>query len=727
MDTLGRYKIVKEIGRGAMGVVYQGYDPKIDRIVALKTIRKDRLADSKHVEDLITRFQREVRSTGKLVHPNIIVIYDTGEEEETAYIAMEYIEGDTLENLIQKGIRFPMERVVDIIDQICDGLEFTHRQGVVHRDLKPSNIMLTKGERVKITDFGISKAVGSASSPLTQEGVLLGTPSYMSPEQIAGSKIDGRSDLFSLGIILYHLLTGENPFSGDTIPNLLYTIVHKEPAPPSQINPTVPALFDDVIAKALAKDPENRYATAKDFAEDVRRACRGESLKEAPTTDATAAMTTGVAEHVYPKRKNYRLLAGVGVLILALGLGGYYWIQRTSRRSKQQMEVNLKVQKILPEPVEEKPAEPTPPPRDEVRMAGMIVVRSEPPNARVFFNGEPLATVTPTVIEDVTVGEKHRIRIEKKGFEPWSDMIEPQADQALTIEASLTPLLGTLVVQSTPPGATVLLDGKRVSGLTPIELQNVSAGEMHSIELVKEGYETEVHMVALKPEDRKELTILLRQVLSGEIKISSDPAGAKVYLNDQYLDRETPTRVSGLSPGRYSLRLKKEGYKVWEDRVVVKASEPLELAGIKLQRAFGQLNIVVSPWADVYYMGKKLGTTPLANISLQEGIHKLILKNPPLKIAKQVTVRIVADQVTKRSIDITKGMKGKLKIKVIPWAHVYIDGKPMGMTPLKPIELRAGEHEVLVKNETLKAKQSFKVIIRANEVVSREVDLLELQ
>ncbi len=655
MDTLGRYKIMKEIGRGAMGVVYQGYDPKIDRIVALKTIRKDRLADSKHVEDLITRFQREVRSTGRLVHPNIIVIYDTGEEEETAYIAMEYIEGDTLENLIQKGIRFPMEKVVDIIDQICDGLEFTHRQGVVHRDLKPSNIMLAKGERVKITDFGISKAVGSASSPLTQEGVLLGTPSYMSPEQIAGSKIDGRSDLFSLGIILYHLFTGERPFSGDTIPNLLYTIVHKEPAPPSQINPTVPALFDDVIAKALAKDPENRYATAKDFAEDVRRACRGESLKEALTTDATAIMTPGVAERVYPKRGNHRLLAGLGVLILALGLGGYYWIQRTSRRSTQQMRVDLRVQKILPEPVEEEPAEPTPPPRDEVRMVGI------------------------------------------------------------------------LVVQSTPPGATVLVDGKRVSGLTPIELQNVSAGEMHSIELAKEGYETEVHTVALEPEDRKELTIVLRQVPFGEIKISSDPAGAKVYLNDQYLGRVTPTRVSGLSPGRYSLRLKKEGYKVWDDQVVVKASESLELAGIKLQRAFGQLNIVVSPWADVYYMGKKLGTTPLANIPLREGIHRLILKNPPLKIEKQVTVRIVADQVTKRSIDITKGMKGKLKIKVIPWAHVYIDGEPMGMTPLKPIELRTGEHEILVKNETLKVKQSFKVIIRTNEVVSREVDLLKLQ
>ncbi|MFQ6078752.1 MAG: serine/threonine protein kinase, partial [Thermodesulfobacteriota bacterium] len=202
-ESLGRYKIIREIGRGAMGVVYQGYDPKIDRIVALKTIRKDRLADSRDVEDLVMRFQKEVRATGKLVHPNIIVIYDTGEDEETAYIAMECIEGNTLENLIQKGIRFPMEKIIDIIEQICEGLEYTHRQGIVHRDLKPSNIMLVQGERVKITDFGISKAVGAASSPLTQAGILLGTPSYMSPEQIEGTEINGRSDLFSLGVIFY--------------------------------------------------------------------------------------------------------------------------------------------------------------------------------------------------------------------------------------------------------------------------------------------------------------------------------------------------------------------------------------------------------------------------------------------------------------------------------------------------------------------------------------------
>jgi len=193
------------------------------------------------------------------------------------------------------------------------------------------------------------------------------------------------------------------------------------------------------------------------------------------------------------------------------------------------------------------------------------------------------------------------------------------------------------------------------------------------------------------------------------------------------MGRHTPTRLSDLSPGKYKLKLEKKGYKVWEDEVIVKASQPMDLSGVKLQEAIGRLNLRVSPWADVYYRGKKLGTTPLASIRFQEGTHKLILKNPPLKIEKEVTVQIVADKVTKKSVDITEGIKGKLKIRVTPWAHVYVDGKLRGTTPLEPLELVAGEHQVELKNETLKVKRSFTVRIKPNEVVSKEVDLLKFQ
>ena len=638
-ETLGRYKIIKEIGRGAMGIVYQGYDPKIDRIVALKTIRKDRIAESSDVEDLVMRFQRELRATGKLVHPNITVVYDTGEDEEKAYIAMEYIEGDTLEDLIQRGIRFPMEKIIDIIDQICEGLEYTHRHGIVHRDLKPSNIMLVKRERVKITDFGISKAIGAASSPLTQAGVLLGTPSYMSPEQITGSEIDGRSDLFSLGIILYQLLTGEMPFVGDTIPTLLYNIVNKDPTPPSQIDSTIPALYDEVITKAVAKDPDKRYQMARDFVEDLKRAYRGKTLMEAPSIEATMTGAEGVTEAIYPKRKRYGLLAGFVVLFVALVVGGYYWMHRTPRIPKEEERLVA-----IPEPL---------------KTFGSIVVKSDPPDAQVFLDGRLLENLTPTVIEGVTAGEKHEIRVEKKGFRPWSGTVEAQPDKSLPIQATLE-------------------------------------------------------------------KVTLKAPLSGEVRISSDPSGAKVYLNNKDMARKTPARLSGLSLGMvYKLRLEKEGYRIWEGEVNLHDSKPLGLPKVELEEAYGMLNLHVSPWADVYHKGKKLGTTPMTTIRLQEGVHKLILKNPLLNIKKPITVKIVADEVHKEIVDISKGMKGKLKINVRPWAYVYVDGKEMGMTPLEPLELMVGEHVVLVKNGKLAEERSFRILIRANEVISKNVNLLK--
>jgi predicted Ser/Thr protein kinase len=831
-----------------MGVVYQGYDPKIDRIVALKTIRKDRLAESRDVEDLVMRFQKELQATGKLVHPNIIVIYDTGEDEERAYIAMEYIEGDTLENLIQKGIRFPMEKIIDIIDQICEGLEYTHRQGIVHRDLKPSNIMLVQGEKVKIADFGISKAVGAASSPLTQAGILLGTPSYMSPEQIAGTEINGRSDLFSLGIILYQLLTGEKPFVGDTIPTLLYNIVNKDPTPPSQVDSSIPPLFDDVITKALAKNPDKRYRRPKDFVEDLMRAHRGEALMEAPGIEPTMTVAQTVAEKIYLNRKRYGLLAGFAVLLLALVLGGYYWMHRTPIPPKEEVgsvappeplkkfgSIVVKsdppdarvfldgeeLEVLTPAVIEEvtagekheievakkgfKPWVETVEPEDDKsvtirapleRLLTTIVIKSTPSGASVFLDGaehneltptvieevsvgekheirvekrgfkswtetvEPeddkplpirpslerlLTTIvikstpsggsvfldeaehnelTPTVIEKVSVGEKHEIRVEKRGFKPWTRTVEPEPDKSLPIEATLERLMGTLIVRSTPPGASVFFDGKKMLGSTPIELHEVSVDDVHRIKVIKEGYEAGVQTITLRGDERKEVEVTLKPLL-GEIRISSDPPGAKVYLNEKYMDRDTPTRLSRLSPGKYKLKLKKEGYKVWEDEVSLTGSEPLDLSKVTLQQAFGRLNLLVSPWADVYYLGRKLGTTPLANIRFQEGTHKLVLKNPLLKIEKGITVQIVADKVTKESVDITGEIKGTLKIRVIPWAHVYVDGEPMGMTPLKPLELPMGEHIVQVKNRELGEERFFRVVVKPNEVHSMDVNLLK--
>lgn len=727
-ENLGRYKIIRELGRGAMGIVYQGYDPKIDRVVALKTIRKDRLAESKDGQDLAARFQDEIRAAGKLVHPNIIIVYDTGEDEEAAYVAMEYVEGDTLENLIQRGMRFSREQVIDILGQICEGLEYTHRRGIVHRDLKPSNIMLVKGKKVKITDFGISKAVGASSSLLTHTGILLGTPSYMSPEQITGKEIDGRSDIFSLGIIFYQLLTGEKPFAGDNISTLLFNIVNKDPAPPSEVDPKVPSIYDEVVAKALAKDPAKRYRRASDFLQDLKKAFRSGEMTEAWSAEATLTAPRGIVDEIYPKRSRLGLLAVLTGLFVVLSLGGYWLLyqRKSGPPVKEGVSKGTLVGRKTPSVDGEqgKPATGEVRRPETVRAVGSIVVRSHPPDAEVFLNGERQEEPTPTVITGVNVGERHEIRVVKKGYKPWSGAVEPKVDESITLDAQLVEKVGTIVVKSKPEDATVFLDGKRISGSTPIELHNISADDAHSLRVAKEGYESGNRTVTVKQDERIEVDVALKPVL-GEIRVTSEPPGAEVYLDGEHITGTTPTRISALSLGRrYTLRLKKEGFLEWEGEVRLRDAGPLEIPEVVLKEAYGNLKLLVFPWADVYYKGRKVGTTPLTTISLREGEHRLVLKNPPLNIEREITVRIKADKVATKSVNMTAGLVGKLKIKARPWARVYVDGKDKGMTPLPTLELPAGEHIVQLENEKLGKKRSARVLIRPNEVHSLDVDLL---
>jgi hypothetical protein len=287
------------------------------------------------------------------------------------------------------------------------------------------------------------------------------------------------------------------------------------------------------------------------------------------------------------------------------------------------------------------------------RLLTTIVIKSIPSGASVLIDGVEHKEPTPTVIEEVVAGEKHEIKVVKRGFEAWAEVVEPEDDNPLSIEVPLKRLVGTIVVKSTPPGASVFLDNsKKSSGSTPIEVPDVPVDDAHKIAVMKKGYATAVQTVRLKPGERKQVEVALKSLL-GEIRITSDPPGAKVYLDERYMDRDTPTSLSDLSLGkRYKLRLVKKGYKVWEDEVSLTDPKPLDLPRVTLQQAFGSLNLLAIPWADVYHRGEKLGTTPLGNIRLPEGIQKLVLKNPLLKIEKQITVQIVADKVTKKSLDI---------------------------------------------------------------------------
>src|SRR5262245_37104528 len=263
-QKLGRFEIIREIGKGAMGVVYLAHDPRIDRKIAIKMIAIPPGISPQEARETRHRFVREAQAAGKLTHPNIITIYDVVEETDRSYIAMEYIQGDTLEAHTKPGSLLPLEKVLGIISQACSALDYAHQNKVVHRDIKPANLMLVKGDLLKITDFGLAK---SPNAQLTQDGVLIGTPNYMSPEQISGRTMDGRSDFFSLGVVLYELLTGERPFGGDTISTIIYRILYEEPRPPRIVNEKLPPAFDTLLKRALAKDPADRFQTGAEFAD----------------------------------------------------------------------------------------------------------------------------------------------------------------------------------------------------------------------------------------------------------------------------------------------------------------------------------------------------------------------------------------------------------------------------------------------------------------------------
>ena len=264
---LGRYRILEEIGRGAMGIVYKGIDPAINRPVAMKTVRLDLAVPPDEREELRNRLLREAQAAGQLSHPNIVTIYDVGSQGDVHYIAMEFLKGYTLERAVLKKMSLNYKIFAKLMIQVCDALEYAHSNELVHRDVKPANIMVMDNFKVKVMDFGIARM---AHSNMTQTGVALGTPSYISPEQLSGQGVDRRSDIYSLGIVMYELLTKGKPFTGDNINKLIFNILNERPRRPTESDGSIPEAFDRICEKALAKDPRERYQYASDLSRDLK-------------------------------------------------------------------------------------------------------------------------------------------------------------------------------------------------------------------------------------------------------------------------------------------------------------------------------------------------------------------------------------------------------------------------------------------------------------------------
>jgi len=273
-ERIGKYRIVGKLGQGTMGEVYQAEDPVLKRFVALKTLAV-RVSPG---DETLQRFRREAQAAALLNHPNIVTVHDFGEEDGLLYMAMELLVGTDLRDAIDSDLLATLDDKLDVMDGILAALDYAHAKGVVHRDVKPANIQLVgpwglagggAERQVKIMDFGLARV---STSEMTQEGIVLGTPNYMSPEQALGDRVDGRSDLYSTGAVLYELLTGRKPFTGDTFPALMFAILKTEPPPPSTVEPSLAPAWDEIVRKALAKNRDERYASAREFAQAVRDA-----------------------------------------------------------------------------------------------------------------------------------------------------------------------------------------------------------------------------------------------------------------------------------------------------------------------------------------------------------------------------------------------------------------------------------------------------------------------
>jgi serine/threonine-protein kinase len=269
MPTIGRYEIIEELGQGTMGAVYKANDPVMDRNVAIKRILVSAIEGPEGAE-FRERFFREARAAGRLAHQGIVAMFDVAEHDGTPFLVMEYVAGQTLQSILQNGERLDLGRVCDLGMQLADAVDYAHRNGVIHRDIKPANLLVTADSRIKIADFGVARM---AESHLSSCGKLLGTPAYMAPEQFTGIPIDGRADLFSIGVVIYFMATGEKPFAGETIIGVQYKVVHTDPVPPRKLNPAISVDLESVILKCIQKDPAQRYQSGAELACDLQ-ACR---------------------------------------------------------------------------------------------------------------------------------------------------------------------------------------------------------------------------------------------------------------------------------------------------------------------------------------------------------------------------------------------------------------------------------------------------------------------
>jgi predicted Ser/Thr protein kinase len=560
IQTVGRYEITGELGRGAMGVVYKALDPTIGRTVALKTMRLD--VHGLDAQEMVRRFQNEARAAGVLNHPNIVTIYDAGEQDGIFYIAMEFIEGTTLHELLAEKRVLATDEILQYTRQITRGLDYAHSNGIVHRDIKPANIMITANGTVKIMDFGIAKSGGQ----VTNTGQVLGTPNYMSPEQVKGRVLDGRSDLFSMGVILYEMLTGEKPFVGQNVTTIIYKIVNENPIAPRDLDVTVHPGLSAIVVKALAKAPDDRYQTGADLVRDLEnyklagpvrtgattsigvvpsppektvvlpvRVISGSTVRVAAAAAAQAKAPIAIlrpATAILSSKRNLLIATIATVVFLGCVMGGYAY-HRTQVKLRQ------------------------------------LAAETKAREAKLQAEREPIAIAipAPTPVQDVIAKDttvKFFPANGKKPSQPQANAAKqttpaPAPQKAISSPNQVFVQQSELKLLSKPDGAKVEIDGwSEPNWITPFTASHLAAGH-HTLVFSKSGYLQQtrsIDSVAAKSIDAfAELTPAVSTLV-----VTSNPQGANVWVDTKDSGMTTPAQIT-VDKGFHKITVRKAGFK----------------------------------------------------------------------------------------------------------------------------------------------------------------------
>jgi serine/threonine-protein kinase len=567
VQQIGRYQILGELGRGAMGVVYRAQDPAIGRIIAIKTIRLSDLTDAAERDRMRDRLFREAQSAGILSHPNIVTIYDILEQDGMAYIFMEFVNGPPLEKLLADEQTPDRQTLMAILRQTAGALDYAHKKGIVHRDIKPANVMIHDDGSAKITDFGVAKIV---SQQMTQTGMMMGTPSYMSPEQVQGGTVDGRADQFALGVIAYEMLTGEKPFVAEYLPSLLYKICREEPAPPQRLNTTLSSQSEVALRKALAKSPNDRYETCFQFIVDLERALaakpewaalpRGTS-QNMPTVATTSSVPLGAPEDEAKTEIAAPVLLGSALSSSAAAAAGRESriptrLEDTESHTVRNVVLALAslvviglVVLVAQKWTAPKPTSAT----SEPQTIASAPSKSEPPaNAPASPPANPSA-LPPSPVTKPEPAQPDGDQKRQAQQPDTQERIEKPSPVQSRERPPATPSAGAdqpVQFMTNPPGATVVVDDNPAfTCASPCQLP--LAPGRHTLTATADGFRV-AHRIFETP---REATINLGlDRMVGSLSITTEPAGATIKIDGQTRPEKTPAVIS-LPVGNHRLEV----------------------------------------------------------------------------------------------------------------------------------------------------------------------------